>query len=118
MGVRENKVEKYLDEQVRLKLGGETRAWKKSNRDGVMDQIVILPPTDELEQTFHPLNGNAVIHFVEVKTIDGDVSPAQNRESRRMRKLSCNVTRVWSYEGVDAYIQAVLNNEVLKENYQ
>ena len=37
MGIREHKVEDYLREQVQQQLGGDTRGWKKSCRDGVPD---------------------------------------------------------------------------------
>lgn len=106
MGVRENKVEKYLDERVTA-LGGATRAWKKSNRDGVMDQIVIFPDNDPAE-----------VHFVEVKTIDGSRSVAQIREATRLRLLKCNVTCVYGHPGVDAYIQDVILDRPIKEHYR
>ena len=51
MGVRENKVEKYLDAEVN-RLGGITRKWVSPGRDGVPDRIIIL---------------NGHICFVEVK---------------------------------------------------
>lgn len=107
MGVRENKVERYLDEQVRLNLGGETRAWKKSNRDGVPDQIVIYPDVEPTE-----------IHFVEVKTTDGEKSPTQIREQERLSELNCIVTTVYGSEGVDSYISDVLWGRPVKEEYR
>jgi len=41
MGVRENKVEKYLDKEV-SKIGGITRKWVCPGRDGVPDRICFI----------------------------------------------------------------------------
>lgn len=88
MGVRENKVERYLDKQVKL-LGGDTRKWVSPGRDGVPDRIVIL-------------NGRVV--FVEVKTTDGVTSEAQKREHARLRDKGARVTTVKGNSGVDGFV--------------
>jgi hypothetical protein len=88
MGVRENVVEGYLDEQVKL-LGGITRKWVSPGRDGVPDRIVIL---------------NGVVWFVEVKTVGGGRSNVQIREHQRLRDNGANVCTVYGKEGVDRLI--------------
>ena len=92
MGVRENKVEIYLDEEV-TKLGGITRKWVSPGRDGVPDRIVIY-------------HGRVI--FVEVKTIDGSYEPGQEREHQRLLDAGACVDTVWGNEGVDAWICEVL----------
>jgi len=89
MGVRENKVERYLDSEV-TKLGGLTRKWVSPGRDGVPDRIVIL---------------NSVVWFVEVKTCDGRLSEAQKREHLRLDIAGANVTTVEGNTGVDEFIK-------------
>ena len=94
MGVRENKVEKYLDSEV-TKLGGLTRKWVSPGRDGVPDRIVIL---------------DGVVWFVEVKTIDGRKSEAQKREHQRLRDCGAYVHTVYGNDGVDEFIERGLKN--------
>lgn len=89
MGVRENKVEKYLDSEVK-KIGGITRKWVSPGRDGVPDRIVIV---------------KGQIWFVEVKTVDGRLSVAQNREHARLIEAGANVCTVYGEEGVDSFIR-------------
>lgn len=88
MGVRENKVERYLDDQVK-RIGGITRKWVSPGRDGVPDRIVIR-------------NGKVV--FVEVKTTDGKLSPAQVREHDRLRDQGVRVVTIHGEQGVDVFI--------------
>lgn len=88
MGIRENKVEKYLDEEVK-KLGGITRKWVSPGCDGVPDRIVIV---------------DGIIEFVEAKTVEGKLSVRQTRE---IDELTCNGAKchvVYGHTGVDAYI--------------
>ena len=94
MGVRENKVERYLDSEV-VKLGGLTRKWVSPGRDGVPDRIVII---------------NGVVWFVEVKTIDGKQSEVQKREHQRLIECGANVATVYGNAGVDMFIREELNN--------
>lgn len=95
MGVRENKVERYLDKEV-VKLGGLTRKWVSPGRDGVPDRIVII---------------NSVVWFVEVKTIDGVTSEVQKREHQRLRDCGANVTTVKGNVGVDWFIEDLINGQ-------
>lgn len=85
MGTRENKVEKYLTDEIEA-LGGGTRKWVSPGRDGVPDQIVL---------------GFNTIFFVEVKTVDGDFQPGQEREHERLRALGATVCTVYGHVGVD-----------------
>lgn len=89
MGIRENKVETYLRDEVK-QINGDTRKWVSPGRDGVPDQIVF---------GFNP------IFFCEVKTTDGDFEPSQEREHKRLRKLDAIVCTVWGHRGVDKLIE-------------
>jgi len=89
MGKRENKVETYLNEQVEL-IGGITRKWVSPGHDGVTDRIAII---------------RGSVWFVEVKTGDGRLSPAQLREHNRLSKAGANVTTVYGRTGVDELIE-------------
>ena len=89
MGKRENKVETYLRDEIKL-LGGDTRKWVSPGRDGVPDQIVFVHHTQ---------------FFVEVKTVDGKLSMAQNREHARLRELGAYVLTVYGNSGVDKLIE-------------
>jgi len=91
MGTRENKVEAYLDKEVK-KLGGITRKWVSPGRDGVPDRIVIL---------------NGRVYFVEVKTTDGPKSTAQSREHQRLSEAGGKVFTVYGQDGVDACLSQV-----------
>jgi Holliday junction resolvase-like predicted endonuclease len=92
MGVRENEVERYLDEQVR-KIGGITRKWENRHHAGVPDRIVILPN---------------IIVFVEVKTENGKLSKLQEREHKRLREAGANVGVVYGKLSVDDFIAECL----------
>lgn len=92
MGVRENKVETYLDDEV-TNLGGVTRKWVCPGHDGVTDRIVVY-------------EGRVI--FVEVKTIDGVLSSAQEREHKRLLAVGAQVDTIYGEEGVDAWIREVL----------
>jgi len=92
MGVRERKVEKYLDDEVK-KAGGITRKWVSPGRDGVPDRIV-----------FH----FSKVYFVEVKTIDGELSKNQYREHKRLISKGARVFTVYGNSGVDKWIREVM----------
>ena len=92
MGVRENKVENYLDACVN-EHGGITRKWVSPGRDGVPDRIVIY---------------KGRIIFVEVKTTDGHISTPQAREHNRLIDKGACVDVVYGVEGVDQWIREVL----------
>lgn len=89
MGVRENKVETYLREQIKEHFNGDTRKWVSPGRDGVMDQICFVNPE----------------WFVEVKTTDGVHKSHQKREAKRLIELGARVACVWGHAGVDKFIE-------------
>ena len=89
MGVRENKVEKYLNSEID-KMGGITRKWVSPGRDGVPDRIIIVDGT---------------IDLVEVKTNDGKLSPSQIREQVRLSNAGATVATVYGKNGVDEYVK-------------
>lgn len=93
MGVRESRVERYLDQCVRA-LGGLTRKWVSPGVDGVPDRIVVIP--------------GAPIWMVEVKTSDGRLSECQKREHIRLRDAGANVTTVYGHDGVDEFVARLL----------
>ena len=94
MGKRENKVEGYLEEQVKLHHQGTTRKWKSANHTGVMDRIVFVNPE----------------WFVEVKTVDGTQSAQQQREAMKLIHHGARCAIVYGHTGVDKFV------EWLKEN--
>ena len=89
MGARENKVERYLDEEVVL-MGGITRKWISANQVGVPDRIVFI---------------QGDVWFVEVKTNDGRLSPEQIREHQRLKDHGAKVTTVYGKTGVDKFME-------------
>lgn len=97
MGLRESKVESYLDSEV-AKLGGITRKWTSPGRCGVPDRIVIV---------------SGIVVFVEVKTISGVLSQPQRREIKRLEAAGARVFAVYGQPGVDKFIsimKGVLEN--------
>jgi len=103
MGIRENKVETYFKDQIKS-IGGMTRKWVSPGVDGVPDQIVIIEPS---------------IFFVEVKTFNGRLSPAQKREHKRLRDNGATVSTVYGYEGVDLFILDMKHyNRPLSKSYK
>lgn len=93
MGVRENKVERYLKSEVK-KLGGETRKFVSPQHDGVADDLCFLP--------------GGLLWLVEVKTIDGTESGPQERERIRMTKLGFRATIVYGEQQVDELIAEMI----------
>lgn len=92
MGVRENKVETYLDDEV-TKIGGITRKWVCPGHDGVPDRIVFY---------------KGRVYFVEVKTVDGVLSVAQRREHNRLRDVGAIIYTVHGELDVVIWIAKVL----------
>ena len=88
MGVRENKVEKHLDDGVK-QLGGITRKWVSPGVDGVPDRIVFI----------------GEVFFCEVKTVDGGYEAGQLREHDRLRDHGAIVCTVWGETGVNQLIE-------------
>lgn len=86
---REHEIECYLRRRIRER-GGDTRKWVSPGRPGVPDQIVIL-------------HGRVI--FVEVKTMQGKISPAQSREMDRIRGLGAEVDVVFGIKSVDDFVE-------------
>lgn len=111
MGVRENKVEKYLDEKIKA-IGGITRKWVSPGRDGVPDRVVLVPMTCAqlvawYEENYAPGDTVALVTLTEVKVTDGDKSGPQEREQVRLRDAGANVNTVYGEGGVDALLGAL-----------
>lgn len=100
MGRRENKVEKYLDDEVKAH-GGLTRKWVSPGNAGVPDRIVILWGR---------------VHFVEVKTLDGVVSENQEREMNRLSAVGASVWTVYGKDGVDKLVDALTGPQYTVKN--
>ncbi len=105
MGIRENKVEKYLDAKI-VELGGITRKWVSPGRDGVPDRIIFLP------YGCHALRPCSInhdeIYFVEVKTFDGVLAEWQDSEHKTLRTAGADVTTVYGQRGVDGFIDYIV----------
>lgn len=93
MGVRENKVETYLKDEVKRVFGGITRKWVSPGHVGVHDQILFI-------------SGLPAV-FVEVKTVDGDWSGPQMREAKRLRRTNTTSMffTVYGHKDVDKLIK-------------
>ena len=64
-----------------------------------------------------------VQHFVEVKTTDGELSSPQVREADRLRKTGAVVSCVYGHEGVDQYINDLVDLRlnkpiIIREKYR
>ena len=96
MGIRENKVETYLNTEVRRVFGGKTRKWVSPGHDGVYDRILFI-------------SGLPAI-FVEVKTLDGSLTPVQIREQERLMKTKTTsmLTTVYGQTDVDLLISKLM----------
>ena len=110
MGIRENAVEKYLDSEIK-KLGGITRKWISPGRDGVPDRIVINTITvGEMIKRLQKLNPSkpfADFYLVEVKTLDGVISPTQEREQQRLIGAGAKVFTVYGGSEVDKFVEGI-----------
>lgn len=94
MGVSENRVEKYLDQEVKFR-GGYTRKWSSQGVAGVPDRICFFPGR---------------VMFVEVKVTDGNCSKQQVREQQRMHDMGADVCTVFGKEGVDTMLEEEIDN--------
>ena len=70
--MREKEIEKILADEVK-KLGGRTYKWVSPGNDGVPDRIVIFPDARPI--------------FVELKTDTGKLTPLQEVQIARLKKL-------------------------------
>lgn len=91
MGIRENKVERYLDDEVKS-VGGITRKWESRNYAGVPDRIVIF---------------KGQVWFVEVKTVTGKLSVRQKREQAELAANGANVITVFGKNDVDEFVREI-----------
>ena len=99
MGTRENKVEQHLDDRF-SRIGGTTRKWVSPGRNGVPDRICIYLGTT---------------WFVEVKTVDGRLSDAQEREHVRLAECGAKVRTVYGVKGVDKLMNEVMSHFYIRE---
>lgn len=97
MGVRENKVERYLHKEV-TKIGGTTRKFVSPGVSGVPDRITVY---------------EGRISFVEVKTVDGVESSSQKRESERLRACGAEVFTLYGEEDVNRFVMMLIRREAL-----
>lgn len=93
MAFAENKVETYLCGRI-SQLGGQCHKW--TGTKNCPDRIVILPC--------------GTVWFVEVKTVDGDLSHGQSRFINRLSNLNANVATVYGITGVINWI----NEHIIK----
>lgn len=103
MGVRENKVEKYLDTKI-VELGGITRKWVSPGVDGVPDRLCA-------HRDHQPV-------AVEVKTVDGVLEEHQDREQIRLRANGFQAVTVYGYLGVDRFIKDYFKGNLLRVEYR
>ena len=90
---RESTIEKYFVEEVE-KRGAICEKFASPGKRGVPDRIVTWPAY-----------GFARIHFVELKTIGGNLEPWQERDHARRKRLGCRVEVLWTKAQVDEYVK-------------
>lgn len=86
MGVRENKVERYLHDKV-VNIGGWTEKW---GTEGNPDRVVFY---------------NGKIYLVEVKTTDGKLTVLQQRKIPKIESTGVPVKIVKGHTEVDKFIE-------------
>lgn len=94
---REAALEARFAQQVKNQ-GGMSRKFVSPGHRGVPDRLVIWP-------------GNH-IHFVELKTEMGDLSPQQTLEQERLRDFGCQVFTLHGGAEVNSYLNAIKNGGV------
>jgi len=87
---RESAVEGYLNKQFK-KLGWLSFKWVSPGVRGVPDRILISP--------------TGVVHFVEVKTTTGKLSPLQEHIIDKLRKQCVHAHVVHGIIGVDKLLE-------------
>lgn len=94
MGKRENKIERYLDDEMK-RFGGGT--FKITGERGLPDRAVACWNAEKTEcRTW----------LVEVKTADGVVSTGQSKRIQSLNRQGFRaVPPVFSFEGVDKFIR-------------
>lgn len=95
----ESDIEKFLVKKVRER-GGIAYKWVSAGHAGVPDRIVIMP------------HGKVI--FVELKTIAGRVSKAQNVQINLLRRLGCDVRILKGRDAVMSFVEEIgaQDNEV------
>lgn len=88
----EKEIEKRLTQGVK-RMGGRAYKFVSPGNAGVPDRIVLLPGGE--------------IHFVELKTEAGKLTPNQEAQIRRIRKLGQLVWVVHGRRGVDDFLAAM-----------
>lgn len=92
MGAKENQVESYLHKRV-VEAGGKSYKWVSPNMAGVPDRIVIMP--------------GGRVYLVEVKAIDGKLSPVQKRRLAELERLGAKVYVLYGTEEVDQFMEMI-----------
>ncbi len=93
----EKNLEKYFVSEIK-KLGGLCYKFVSPGNSGVPDRIVVLP---------------GVIHFVELKTDRGVVSPLQKRQIKKLNNLGQRAWVLYGFEDVEKFMN-VLKSERCK----
>lgn len=88
----ERDIERWLRREVE-KQGGVCMKWVSPGNDGVPDRIVILP--------------EGQVHFVELKSEKGRVSPLQFWHQARLKRLGCKVRLIVGMEEARAFLEEV-----------
>lgn len=94
-------LEKTIEQRLVKKVqqaGGVAYKWVAPGQSGVPDRIVIMPTEA----------GPARVFFVELKTDTGRLSKVQERQHMRLKALGADVRVVWGRDGVDAFIEEVM----------
>lgn len=90
--MREKEIEKILVDEVKH-LGGRALKWVSPGNDGVPDRIVIFPDARPV--------------FVELKTDTGKLTPLQEVQIARLKKLGQRVEVVKGIRGLVAFFESV-----------
>lgn len=95
--MRERDIEIYLRDEVK-KAGGKAFKFESPGNDGVPDRLVVFP-------------GNR-IYFVELKAPGKKPRPLQVKQMRDLSNFDCDVRVIDSKQGVDNFIQQVMDCEI------
>ena len=85
----ERDVESWLGKQI-IKMGGLFYKWVSPGNAGVPDRIVILPGGE--------------IHFVELKTDKGKLSPIQRHVQEVLKEKGCNVSTIYGMKEAEKLV--------------
>ena len=93
----EKTIERKLRDLVR-KHGGLTRKFISPNAPGVPDRIIITPA--------------GVVWFVELKTINGRLTPLQKYEISEFEKRNANVRVLYGWEAAREFVEEVMGDGI------